>query len=261
MKKIKIYRLLTIICFLFTSLVTAQTDSVKSNVYSWIEPIVDSNSSIGKSLILDGSTTDLDFLKLYSVEHSPGKSELMTRTQDDRETLIIIKEGELEFKILKDKKILGPGSIVVLLPNEEYYIKNSGDNAAAYYLFEYNSKAPVDIERGNKEGGSFMVDWNDITFKPHDKGGIRQYFERATAMFHRFEMHVTTLNPGIKSHEPHTHTSDEMVLMINGNTTMQIGDSFFDASDGDLYFLGANKPHAIKNSGTSSCMYFAFHGE
>jgi (S)-ureidoglycine aminohydrolase len=74
-------------------------------------------------------------------------------------------------------------------------------------------------------------------------------------------MHVTTLNPGIKSHEPHTHKSDEMVIMISGNTDMEIGKNNYSAGKGDVYFLGADIPHAISNTGDESCMYYAFHFE
>jgi len=80
-------------------------------------------------------------------------------------------------------------------------------------------------------------------------------------MSKRFEMHVTTLNVGIKSHEPHTHRAEEIVLMINGNTEMEIGNGLYKGTDGDLYFLGSNIPHAIKNIGTEPCMYFAIQWE
>jgi (S)-ureidoglycine aminohydrolase len=80
-------------------------------------------------------------------------------------------------------------------------------------------------------------------------------------MSKRFEMHVTTLNEGLKSHDPHTHRAEEIVLMINGNSEMQIGENFYKGSVGDLFFLGSNIPHAIRNVGAGSCMYFAIQWE
>ncbi|MCK0147595.1 hypothetical protein MWU78_18215 [Arenibacter sp. F26102] len=56
----------------------------------------------------------------------------------------------------------------------------------------------------------------------HDKGGVRNYFHRPTAMCAYYEMHVTTLNPDIKSHEPHTHYATEIVLVFNGQTEMEM---------------------------------------
>jgi (S)-ureidoglycine aminohydrolase len=98
-------------------------------------------------------------------------------------------------------------------------------------------------------------------YPPHDKGGIRRYFDRATAACSRFEMHVTTLKPGIRSHEPHTHRAAEIVLMIRGNTELQIGDGLYQGADGAVYFMASEIPHAIRNTGDTRCSYFAFQWE
>lgn len=74
-------------------------------------------------------------------------------------------------------------------------------------------------------------------------------------------MHVTTLNPAIKSHEPHTHEPAEIVIMMEGTTEMEIGDGIYPGQAGDIYFLGSNIPHAIRNTGSKSCMYLAFQWE
>ncbi len=126
---------------------------------------------------------------------------------------------------------------------------------------KYETNTPADIQRGAGTDGSFMIDWNDIVFKPHDKGGIRNYFKQSTSMFQRFEMHVTTLNPGLKSHEPHTHKAAEIVLMIDGSADMQIDKTHQKAEKGDLIFLKSNIPHALNNIGKNACMYFAFQWE
>lgn len=253
MKVFKINVFVAAVCLLSATVLKAQSDTVKSQVYNW--------EKADKNLILDGSTIDLQNMKIYSETLSPGKSIPMVNSQNDNETLIIVKEGKLNFKLKDEIKTLPPGSIALLFPGEEYSAKNSGESDAVYYVFKYKSKAPADVERGNEDGGSFMISWDDLEFHPHGKGGIRNYFERTTAMLKRAEMHVTTLNAGIKSHEPHTHRAAEIVLMISGNTQMQIGESFYDGSDGDLYFLGSNVSHAIENIGKESCKYFAFQFE
>jgi (S)-ureidoglycine aminohydrolase len=80
-------------------------------------------------------------------------------------------------------------------------------------------------------------------------------------MMKRLEIHVTTLNAGLKSHEPHTHRAEEIVLMIEGNTEMQIGESFCKGKEGSIFFLGSNISHAIRNEGTKPCTYFAIQFE
>lgn len=255
--KIKRNYILVFSVFLISSL-SAQTDSVASGVYKWNDLKVEKRDNFEKRQILEGSTTDNENLNIYALTIEPGKS---LKEKNDEETLIVIKEGKVKVSFENENEILVPGSIALIMPDDNYEIENSGDSNATYYLFLYKSKYQVDIERGIEAGGSFMIDWNDLVFHPHDKGGIRQYFERPTSMSKRFEMHVTTLNEGLKSHEPHTHRAAEIVLMINGNSEMEIGDGLYGGSEGDLYFLGSNVPHAIRNTGTVSCMYFAFQWE
>jgi len=76
-----------------------------------------------------------------------------------------------------------------------------------------------------------------------------------------FEIHVTTLKEGLRSHDPHTHRAEEIVLMIEGDTEMQIGEKFYKGKTGDFFYLGSNVLHAIRNEGTKSCMYFAIQFE
>jgi (S)-ureidoglycine aminohydrolase len=240
------------------STLSAQADSVISGVYKWEDLQVEKTEDYEKRQILEGSTTDEENLNIYALTFESGKS---LEVKSDYETLIIIKEGNVKVYLKDDNKILVPGSIVLIMSGDDYKIENSGSADAVFYVFLYKSIYPIDIGRGIDGGGSFMIDWNDLVFKPHDKGGIRQYFERPTSMSKRFEMHVTTLNQGLKSHDPHTHRAEEIVLMINGNSEMQIGENYYKGSEGDLFFLGSNIPHAISNEGTSSCMYFAIQWE
>jgi (S)-ureidoglycine aminohydrolase len=126
---------------------------------------------------------------------------------------------------------------------------------------KYRSRLPADKERSKRAGGSIIKDWSKIEFKAHDRGGVRSFFERPTAMLKRLEMHVTTLNAGLKSHEPHTHPAKEIIVMTEGNTEMQIGEKFFKGREGSVYFLESGILHGIRNTGTTSCTYFAIQFE
>ncbi len=68
--------------------------------------------------------------------------------------------------------------------------------------------------------------------KKTEKGGRREIVDRPTAMFERFEMHVSTLNKGLASHDPHTHAAEEVVLLISGDATMVIGTGLVKAAPG-----------------------------
>lgn len=77
----------------------------------------------------------------------------------------------------------------------------------------------------------------------------------------RLEMHLSTLNEGLRNHDPHIHRAEEMVILFSGRYRMHIGDQFYKGSTGDVYFLGSNVLHAIRNIGSSQCMYVAFQFE
>jgi (S)-ureidoglycine aminohydrolase len=205
-----------------------------------------------------GESTHLDHLEFRLDDFSNG--EKFRNMSTEYETLLIIKEGEFNIELGSESKTLGPGSIALVLPDDEYVMTSTEDGGEAY-IMEYASKAPADKERGEEAGGSFIVDFDELEFNEHDRGGIRNYYNRPTAMMEYFEMHVTNLNGLIKSHEPHTHGAAEIVLMIKGDTEMQIGEDFYQGKAGDVYFLESEIPHAIENKGEEQCMYFAFQWE
>ncbi len=246
---------------LWISLLSAQTDSVRSGVYYWKGLNAVDHRAIDYRPILKGSAADFSLLNINAVHITPGQAMERGDTAIGMEELIIVKEGRFKVTMKNDTTVLGPGSIVLVMPGDNYRIENASTDPGAVYSMQYSSKSSPDLGREKKAGGSLIVDWNGLVFKEHERGGIRQYFERPTVMTKRFEMHVTTLKEGIKSHEPHTHRAEEIVLIIDGNVEMQIGEGFKKASAGDLIFLGANVPHALKNIGKSSCRYFAFQWE
>jgi len=74
-------------------------------------------------------------------------------------------------------------------------------------------------------------------------------------------MHVTTLNPDSNSHAPHTHPAKEIIVMMKGNSEMQIGGKIFKGKEGSVYFMESNVLHGIRNTGTTPCTYFAIQFE
>lgn len=127
-----------------------------------------------------------------------------------------------------------------------------------FSVLRYKSRHPVDEERGRTNGGSRLIEWNELKYTANDVGGRRQLFECATAMLSESEMHVATLNPGLTTHAPHTHVPEEIVLMIRGGTEMAIDGKPQRGTAGDLFFLDSEVPHNIQNVGTAPAEYYAF---
>ena len=239
---------------------SAGAQAVPSGVYEWERATVTKKAGLEQRTLLEGSTTDFRRIKLHATTLLPRQTPHPAHKHSDEE-LIIIKDGELTVTIAGNTKVLGAGSIALMMPGDEHGFENKGDAPATYYVMRYESKEPVDSVRGQKAGGSFWVDWKDVAYQTHGKGGIRRMFDRATAMTKRFEMHITTLNEGLWSHPPHTHRAAEILLMVENTAQESIDGKLHPAAVGDVIFLESNVPHAIQNTSKGSCTYFAFQFE
>ena len=247
-----------LIISLTSLLVRAQ--SVESGVYRWSNTPVVRKTASEQRAMLNGSTTDFSQLSVHTTTLPPRQAPHPGHKHDDEE-LVIVKEGKLTISIEGKPQTLGVGSIALIMPGDEHGFTNEQSVPATYYVMRYQSKAPADLARGRQAGGSFVVNWDTVSFKAHDKGGIRRLFDRPTAMTKRFEMHVTTLNEGLWSHPPHTHRAAEILLMKDNSAQEIINGVLHPATVGDVIFLESNVPHAIQNTSKGSCTYFAFQFE
>lgn len=235
-------------------------EPIRSGVYVWNDTPVTRKTDSEQRLLLNGRTTDFSRFSLHATTLPARQAPHPAHRHADEE-LIIIKEGELTVTIEGKSKTLGAGSVALMMPGDEHGFVNAGDAPATYYVMRYESREPVNAQRGRQAGGSFWIDWRDVPFTAHDKGGIRRLFDRATAMTKRFEMHVTTLNKGLWSHPPHTHRAAEILLLIDQTAQESIDGTLHPARVGDVIFLESTVPHAIQNTSNGPCTYFAFQFE
>ena len=237
---------------------TAQKPIVKPGSYAW--PTTDATNKNSSSVMLSGGATDLSNLEVTANVLATGKKKKV-QLPTTEEHLVLVKSGVLTITLNDSTFNLGKGSIALIMPGEKYSINNTGTVPCEFHVMKYQSKAPVDLARGKSSGGSFVRDWNKLTFKPHDRGGVRPYFTKGTAMSKRFEMHVTTLNEGKISHPPHTHRPEEIILVLEGNVDILIGDNRYKGQSGVVLFLPSNLPHGLINDGMGQCTYFAYQWE
>lgn len=232
-------------------------DSLLSKVYYWDKLEVKNEDTRVRRQVLEGKTFALNYFEIHASTLEPGKAPHPPHVHDDLEELMIVKEGQVKITVAGQSKILGPGSIAFAMPGDEHEIENAGDTQAAYFILKYKGRQP-NIEQGKQAGGSFMLNWNDLPTKNTGKGHRRDFFNRATSQLNQFEMHTTALNADSVSHAPHTHVQEEIILILRGNVEMFIDGNHYKGSAGDLYFISANVPHALKNIGKGQCEYFAF---
>ncbi len=235
----------------------AQDAPLHSQVYAFdASPVVaTANGPVRK--ICRGSGADLELLEVTALTVEAGKV-AAGEASDACERLYIVKEGKLRVSLAGQSRILGTGSVVLVMPGEACELAATTEAPVTYFQLRYKSRQPVDLARGQKSGSSQLIEWADLKYTANEVGGRRQPFERVTAMLSEAEMHVTTLNPGLTTHAPHTHVPEEIVLMIRGETEMSIDGKPQRGTAGDLFFLGAMVPHNIHNVGTVPAEYYAF---
>ncbi len=227
----------------------------------WAEPVASIryapvSEGPGAQRLLAGESTLLAQVAMCFERLEPGERLERTSAQ---EVLYLVREGQVTVQLGdRESCTVGPGSIVLVMPGDRHVMAAAGDEVVRYYEMRYRAKEPADAGRGRAAGGSLVVDFEALDFHPHDKGGLRRYFDRATAMTNNFEMHMTTLNEGITSHPPHTHRAEEIILMVEGEAEELINGEPYALQAGELVFLDSMVPHGIRNTGRGSCRYFAF---
>jgi len=251
MKSVSFFLLLNLPLF-----VQAQ-ETIQAGAYAWPALNGKKNSS---SIMLSGSANDLSSMEVSAQVLSPRKKNLM-QVKNTEEHLLLVKSGTLTLTLHDSTFSLVRGSIAMIMPGEKYVVQNNETTPGEFHVMKYTSRLPMDPARGQSSGGSFVRDWNKLTFRQHERGGVRSYFDRPTALTKRFEMHVTTLKENFKSHDPHQHRAEEIILVLEGNVEMLMGETYYPARAGDVLFAPTNVFHGLKNTGSGSCSYFAFQWE
>ena len=244
-----------------------KANHIASDVYAWKSAPVEKTQTGSRRVLVNGAATDFVTMRITGVTLEKGESEKES-VSADFEDMIVVKEGSLKITINGESKTVGSGSVAIVMPGDKRSFSNAADDETTFYVLRYRSKNPMDAERGKKAGGSFVMDWNDVKFNAgaDGKGGVRQFFSRATAMGQRMDLHATTLSPGKSSHDPHHHRAEEMIIMLDGDVEEYLGPAEQGgiskrATGGDIIYLKSNEYHAIRNVGTQPALYFAFQFE
>ena len=246
----------TLYLILIIGRLLAQNNSLQSKVYQWDINNNGSSNKVQKSTIFGGEGGVLAKHAMIGVSIPTGKK-WEGKVSVKIEKFYVIKTGIADIELNDQKLQLNRGSVVCVLPGDKIQIKNNSTNLLQIYEMSYSAGEKINIKRGVKAGGSFITLWDNIKFKPHERGGVRQFFDRPTAMLNRFDIHVTQLNVGFKSHEPHTHVNEEIILMLDGNAEIQVGTTHQKANPGDVVLYGSNILHNLTNVGNTPCLYFA----
>ncbi len=112
------------------------------------------------------------------------------------------------------------------------------------------------LAQGGKQVlGPSVWDWSTLAAKPTEVGALRDLVRQPTATLDELEMHITTLNPGLASHPPHTHPNEELVIVSEGTVEVLNGGSWKRLGPGSVVFNASNSPHALRNVGATPATY------
>ena len=239
-----------------------QMAPVKAGVYHWtaLTP-VDAGGGRVERLVISGSTLDLDALEVRAITLPNRATPDTAAAHDSLESFVLVKEGKVMASLNGVIRTLNAGGVAVVLPGDRLVLTNVGGAQATYYRFTYRSRQPMNLERGRQAGGSFMLDYSELTEKPTAVGLRRDVFNRPTAMFRRFESHWSSVKEGVRNHATHTHRADEIMMMTKGNVDVLIGNFEPPATIGDVVFLGSMLPHSLLSKGAGPAQYLVIQGE
>lgn len=107
--------------------------------------------------------------------------------------------------------------------------------------------------------GSTVWRWEDFKVKPTPNGERRDVANNPTPTLATFESHITTLNPGKASHEPHRHPQEELIIVKEGTLEVHINGRTQVAGAGSTFFYASNDAHAVRNVGDTRATYWVIN--
>jgi uncharacterized cupin superfamily protein len=239
---------------LAASSLALSADSLPSAVYH-APAAVSSSQKATSQQVLKGSTLDLKTLEVTTNLLPPGQT---SRPQlVGAEELLIVEAGQLAVTIHDSTKQLAPGGVLLTMAGDQRTLRNSSAAPARYWVLKFNATEGINAARGQAGGGAFVRDWANFPVTKTEKGETRPVFDRPSSMFARFDVHATVLNAGKASHPPHTHRTEEIILMTQGHGQILIDKTAHPAAAGDVVLLRSNVPHAFTNTSQAPVGYFA----
>jgi quercetin dioxygenase-like cupin family protein len=103
---------------------------------------------------------------------------------------------------------------------------------------------------------STAFEWADLKAAKTATGAKREVCRAPTATLDQLQIHVTTVRPGERSHEPHRHWEEELIIVKEGTVeSMQNGETQR-LGPGSIIFEASNELHGIRNAGDTDASYY-----
>lgn len=230
--------------------------AITSGVYAGQPLPLVNQPALAERTLLEGSTRDFSHLTLQAIT-LPANQPAQFSQQLDEEALLIIKAGEVTLTLAGKREILGPGSLAVIMPGDDYRVENKAARPLSYYLMRYTSNQMPDLDLYRLAGGSFWLDWQEVSAMADPQGGTRRMVAQATVMSNHVEMELVSLNAGSESQALHSHRAAELLISLDHPLEAHIAGALTGAQAGDVIFVESEIPHRIRNRSNEAHTYLA----
>jgi glyoxylate utilization-related uncharacterized protein len=251
---------LAVILIMLTSIITKAENLIESNSFDWNSIKLDQQNLSTSKVLVDAASDGFKSIHISLINIATGDDFVIGNNDSGVESLAIIKSGDTVQQSGLVTKDMGPGSVSLIMPHDKVTISNSGKAVVTLYLLVWDTRGAKTNESKSIQNPvkSLLVNWNDIEFVENPRGGRRNIIRQPTVMLREFEMHVTTLNEGMRSHLPHTHIDEKTILVRHGEIEEYIDGKLHEVGAGSFSFLRLMIPHGIRNIGQGDAEYYAF---
>jgi quercetin dioxygenase-like cupin family protein len=108
----------------------------------------------------------------------------------------------------------------------------------------------------NQPLASFAKPFETLPVKQNGANISRAILDGTTHSNDHMEVHETTLAPGSSPHPPHTHTHEELFLMMRGTLAVTISGKTTVIGPGSAAFVHSGELHGVRNPGSTPAQYF-----
>lgn len=233
---------------------TAQQMPMPSAVYEWdMVPVEKTPNGIERAFF-NWPTQSFDNFRISAITLASNSVRQMVHHGIAEEGLLLVKEGRLGLASDSKENVVGSRSIVLVPRMASLEIFNAGDGALTFYSIQWRTApgASDSVFHGLK-----IFDYEKLSFNKNEKGGRRAIMRAPTALLEELEMHITTLNEGEKSHDPHQHPDEEIIIVLQGKVAEMVNGTAYALGTGSVIFLKSMDFHGIRNIGSGQCEYYA----
>jgi quercetin dioxygenase-like cupin family protein len=95
-----------------------------------------------------------------------------------------------------------------------------------------------------------------IPYSGDEKKKGRPFFHGVTHSGFGLEAHETILGAGTRTHPPHKHEHEEILIVFEGTVETFLEGKTELAESGSVIYLASNQMHSLRNAGTTPCRYY-----